>query len=230
VKGATTTSQQKTGEYIVSIPVVEPDDASVLDSEKMWEILHYVHERPLGVRPAEVAKEFDIRINQAYDKLRKLERAGYLVHQKRRGKPGKEAERKTLLYFSRPWGYTQLNADFENDVLRKKYGKLVMEAVKPSLVGFFKQVLEDLKKNPDLKKWYPSPQENLCLECGMQHQALELFYALAAFAAEVTSDESYDMYQVLLDNGYITQKKFKEYTTRSGDDEQWVLSDNTPRA
>jgi Mn-dependent DtxR family transcriptional regulator len=219
--------ESKKGEYIQSIPVVDTDDVSVLNGEKMWEILHYVHERPLGVRPAEIARKFDIRVNQAYDKLRKLEKEGYLTRQKKRGAPGKEAQRKTLLYFSQAWGFVDLDPDFD-EVLSKKYGKLVMDTVKPTLVRFFQAVLDDLKKDPELRKWYPTPNENLCPDCGEKHQALELFGALPAFATEVVIG-SYEMMKVLLENGYLTKKEFNEYTTKTKDEADWVLSDKPTR-
>ncbi len=223
--------QERRGEFVTSIPVYSPDDVSTLDSERMWEILHYVHERPTGVRPKEVARKFDIGVNQAYDKLRRLEKADYLVRQKQRRRPGSpgpwkddEAGRKTLLYVATPWGETALDEEWSRILLRK-YGRFAMEELRPALLKFYKRVIEDMKKEKDLKSWYPAPHENVCPECELDHQALELFRSLGIFAMDVTEQRSYEMNQVLLDNGYITRKEFQESNKKEEGEEDWVLMD-----
>jgi DNA-binding MarR family transcriptional regulator len=216
--------EKRRADYFVSLTVGELSDVEVLSSEKVWEILDYVHGSPQGVRPKEVAKEFDLKINQAYDKLKKLERQDYLVRKKERGKRGQEQERKTLLYLSKPWGGRELNEEFE-EILYKRYGEFVMKSIRPMFVELFKQVLDDMQKDPELKPWFPAAYENLCPDCGTKHQALELFRALIGFAADVTEGDSYEWHQVMLDRGYLSKKEFIEYVKRSVDDPKWRLSD-----
>lgn len=223
-------TQEKRGDYVISIPVLDSEDASTLDSEHVWDILHFVRERPMGVRPKEVANKFDIGINQAYEKLRKLEKAKFLAKQKQRSRPGRPgeasdgAERKTLLYVASPMSEPVLDFDWDR-VLQKKYGRYVMEKVRPVLLEFYRQVIEEMKKDENLKQWYPAPHVNICPDCGMSHQALELFRSLGSFAVDVTGNWSYEMDRILLDNGYITRKEFDESVEKEEDDEEWAYLD-----
>ncbi len=215
--------QEKRADYFGSVVVTEPDDVEVLSSEKVWEILDYVHASPEGVRPKEVAEEFDIGLNQAYDKLKQLERQGYVKRKKERGKRGREQQRKTLLYVSSPWGGHELQEDFEG-VLSKKYGEFVMQKVRPVLIEFFKRVLEDMRKDDELNPWLPAGHR-WCPDCGIEHQAWELFRALVAYAGLVVQNWSYEWYQTLLDNHFINRESFNENTEKPEDAYDWVFSD-----
>ena len=206
-------------------PSVEAlSDVQLLSSEKVWDILDYVHESPKGVRPKEIADEFDLSVNQAYDKLKKLERQDYLVRKKERGKRGHSPERKTLLYLSKPWGGSDLDGDFE-DHLAKKYGAFVMERIRPIFLELFKTILDEMSKDSDLAPWFPTSHENLCPDCGMKHQALELFRALTSFSADVMESSSYEWYRMMLEKGYLSKKEFDECVQQSPDDLKWRLSD-----
>lgn len=218
--------EKRRADYFVSLTVSELSDVEVLSSEKVWEILDYLHGSPLGVRPKEVAKEFDLKINQAYDKLKKLERQDYLVRKKERGKRGREQERKTLLYLSKPWGGRELDGEFE-ETLYKKYGEYIMKNIRPMFIELFRQVLDDMQEDPKLKPWFPVPYENLCPDCGIKHQALELFRALTSLAADVMEGDSYEWHKVMLNRGYMSRKEFVEYVKRSVDDPTWRLSDKS---
>jgi len=206
------------------LSVSELSDVQVLSSEKVWDILDYVHESPQGVRPKEVAKEFDLNMNQAYDKMKKLERQDYLIRKKERGKRGQDQERKTLLYLSKPWGSRDLNGEFE-EILYKKYGEFVMENIRPAFLELFKQVLDDMAKGSELKPWLPSAHENLCQDCGVNHQALELFRALTCLAADVIEGNSHQWHQIMLERGYMSRKEFAEYVKQSPEDPKWRMSD-----
>ena len=211
-------------DYFISLTVDGLSDVEVLGSEKVWDILDYVHESPQGVRPKEIAKEFDLKINQAYDKMKKLERQDYLVRKKEKGKRGLDQERKTLVYLSKPRGGQELNDEFE-EILYKRYGEFVMKNIRPMFVDLFRQVLDDMGKDHELKQWSPMAHENLCPDCGTKHQALELFRALIGFAADVTEGGSYEWHQLMLDRGYMARKEFVEYVKQSADDPKWRLSD-----
>ena len=189
-------------DYFTSLSVSELSDVQVLSSEKVWDILDYVHESPQGVRPKEVAKKFDLNTNQAYDKLKKLERQDYLVRKKEKGKRGHAQERKTLLYLSKPWGGRDLDGEFE-EILYKKYGEFVMESIRPLFLDLFKRVLDDMQKDAELKPWLPSAHENLCPDCGVNHQALELFRALTSLVSDVIEGSSHEWHQIMLERGYM---------------------------
>ena len=120
--------ERKSG-YFSSVAVESASEARLLCAEKVWDILHFVHDSPNGIRPKEIAEEFEINPNQAYDKLKQLEEYGFVKRKKERNKPGKKNhDRKTLLYLSGSWGTQELWDDFAS-LMNEKFGSYVMKEV-----------------------------------------------------------------------------------------------------
>ena len=209
-------------DYFESIEVASPSAAKVLALEKVWDILEYVHQSPKGVRSIEVTKEFGIDKNQAYQKLKLLLEYDFIKHKKEKGGPGRKQQRKTLLYVSGIWGSHSLQEDFE-ELMDEKLGKYVTEKVVPVLLDYFREAIR-LKNDVDFNAWIPRGRK-YCPDCKADHQALEFFNALIAYASILTQDASFSWNRMLLDLQYMTRKGFEEYTAKSKDDYDWVLSD-----
>ncbi len=204
--------------------ISDASDAKLLGSEGTWDVLDFVHSSVDGVRPKEVADKFGMRLNQAYDKLAELEANGYVKRKKERGSVGGAQQRKTLVYVSSAWGNNALRDEFE-EIMDEKFGKFVMDEIRPVLLKYFETVLKAMKSDGELTRWLP-PGYHWCPDCGIDHQAWELFRAISAHAELVVEGASLEWQKMLLENNFISRKKFDEYTTKDKHSPDWVLSDH----
>jgi hypothetical protein len=220
---AASKKEEETG-YFESLVITSPSDARLLGSEGTWDVLDFVHSSVDGVRPKEVADKFGMRLNQAYDKLAELEANGFVKRKKERGSPGAAQQRKTLVYVSSAWGNNELRGEFE-DVMDEKFGKFVMDEVRPVLLKYFATVLKAMKSDQELAKWLPAGH-HWCPDCGIDHQAWELFRALSAHAEIVVEQASFEWHEMLLENNFVSRKMFDEYTAKKKHAPDWALSDH----
>jgi hypothetical protein len=99
-----------------------------------------------------------------------------------------------------------------------------MEEVRPALLKYFATVLKAMKSDEELARWLP-PGYHWCPDCGIDHQAWELFRAVSAHAEAVVEKASLEWHKMLLENNFVSRKMFDEYTAKDKHQPDWVLSD-----
>lgn len=197
--------------YLVSLPVRNWKEASLLSSKNNWEILEALRKAGVeGLTPKEISDKTGIPKSEVYKRLKVLTRTEHSrkanlveeAHQKQKwGAPTKTNQnflRRTqnlrgrpseIVFENIPWGLIKFDENFYYAI------QPLLESYKDTLKGHWieamKSLIDRFNSNPDLNKFFPS-EKIICEKCDWSHEAGDFLWALnLALVIRISEDEDF---------------------------------------